>query len=577
MYAINANSNDLRGMLMEYKVFLLLRVYPEIALFVIIALGFFLGKLNLWGISLGAPLSVLIISILLGSVGIESIPVIGSLGFIFFVYSIGYQSGPHFFALFNRDSLGYVQIGIIMIASAFLVALGATWIFDFELGYLAGILSGSLTNTPMLAAAQDTVNSGILDTVLGYSSYAVENNIGIAYSVTYVIGMVGVIVLFRFLPSIFRFRIKESADQAMQNETLECDDQNELGLGGKGVPMTRTYRVSNSQSVGHSLMDLLFLQATGAVITQLLRNGQDIQLGPDTVLQENDYALVLGYNEAQIKAGKLLGEEIIDEILQEIPIETRNIILTNRKLKNVTLRDTGVTNAYSCITLKIIRDRVELPLSLDMKLRAGDYMVVSGTKDNLERLAKHIGHLERRMDETDLFAFSFGVIAGLFISYCSINLGNISFSLSAAVGLLISGLCIGWARTRHPVFGQVPGGARFLLRELGLLFFLTNVGLNAGPVFFKVIQSDGLFIILAGIVTAIVPVFVGILYGKYILKMNPAILIGAVAGGMTNPSAFKETLKHAGNNVPALGYSHVYAFSIVVLTLLGQIIMYMMS
>ncbi len=552
----------------------LLSTYPEMTLFLIIGIGYLFGKIGGWGIHLGSSIGVLFTALFFGHLGFTISPIVGTIGFVFFIYSVGYQAGPNFFSTFKTDGVRYIQIGVVIAAAAVGTALAGSFIFRLQPGFTAGVLAGGLTSTPTLAAAQDAVVSGLARIPVDLTADQVKSNIAVGYAVTYIFGLIGLILFLQFVPRFMGFSLEEEAQRYSSNRKRGGKDaDDEMGLGGKGMPSTRIFEVNNPDTIGRDLLDLKFLQATGSVIARLIRNGEDVELGPETVLMEGDRALVLGYNENLLKASHLMGREVLDTELEQTAFDTRRVLVTNERAFNCTLRDTGVTNSFACITHKVNRGGVELPVSLDMTIQRGDYLTVSGPATNLERLSAHLGQAEKPIHETDLLTFAFGIVAGLMVGYTTIKVGNLPIGIGSAGGLLIAGLIVGWARGINPFFGRVPAAARFILMELGLLLFLAGVGLRAGSGLVEGLRSSGLPLFITGVFVTLVPPTVGILYGKYVLKMNPAILMGAMCGGLTSTPALGVVTKLARSDIPAIGYVGVYAFANIILTLVGQLVM----
>jgi putative transport protein len=560
---------------MELDVVGLLKEHPEIMLFIIIGVGYLVGKTGAWGIQLGSSIGVLFIALVFGHYRFELSPIVGTLGFIFFIYSVGVQAGPHFFSTFRQDGVRYIQIGLVVAISAFLTARGMAWLWGLDPGYAAGVLAGGLTSTPTLAAAQDAVSSGLVSFPAGYTAHQIESNIAVAYAVTYIFGLIGLILFLQLAPRLLRVDlVKESQEAQKKLGDKHQDGDDERGMGRKGMPSLRTYSVTNPETIGKSLTDLRFLQTTGAVIAKLLRVDEEVTLGPETVLQEKDRVLVLGYNENQLLACDLLGKEVFDSHLMEnTAFDTQKFMVIRNEVSGKTLRETGITNQFACITHKVTRGGVDLPVSLDMIIQRGDYITASGPKENMERLGAHLGAAEKPIHETDLLTFAFGIAAGLFVGYITVKVGNLPLGIGSAGGLLTIGLIVGWARTIHPLFGRVPAAARYILMELGLLLFLAGVGVRAGGGLVEGLLHSGIPLFLSGALVTLVPALAGLVYGKVVLKMNPAVLFGATCGGMTSTPALGAVAKVAKSNVPAMGYVGVYAFANIILTVAGQLMM----
>ncbi len=559
---------------MQIDLISLLQNNTEMSLFVIIGVGYLIGRIGGWGIQLGSSIGVLFVALYFGHLGFSMSPIVGTIGFVFFIYSVGYQAGPHFFVAFREDGVRYVQIGLVIAATAFCTAILGALFFELEAGYAAGVLAGGLTSTPTLASAQAAIEAGMAYIPSGISAATVDGNIAVGYAVTYVFGLIGLIIFLQFIPRFLGFDLPEESVLYAENMSGgQRDADDELGLGTKGLPAVRIYEITNRDSIGKSLLDLKFLQTTGAVIARLRRGSEDVVLGPDTVLEEGDRAMILGYNPNQISSGILLGTETTDPDLEATQFSTSRIVVSNKDTIHKTLRDTGVTNVYACITHSVTRGGVDLPVSLDMIIQRGDHLTVSGPDINLERLVHHLGQKEKPVHETDLLTFAFGIVAGLFVGKITINIG-LPIGIGSAGGLLVAGLIVGWARGINPTFGRVPAAARFILMELGLLLFLAGVGLRAGSGLVDGILSAGPALFVTGIFVTLIPSIAGVLYGKYVLNMNPAILLGAMCGGLTSTPALGVITAQAKSDIPAIGYVGVYAFANIILTIAGQLIMF---
>jgi len=558
---------------MELDIFGILDAHRELGLFVILGLGYAVGKIGVRGVKLGSPMGVLFAGLFFGHHGFALSPLIGTLGFIFFIYSVGYEAGPRFFSSFQLDGVRYVQLGLVLAATAIGTTMLAAQVLSLAPGYAAGVLAGALTSTPTLAAAQDALTSGLVDPREGYTIETVKNNIAVAYAVTYVIGLAGLIVVLQILPRLLRLDLEGDARALAALASADKDGDDEMGLAGKGMPSLRIYEMRREQFYGKSLDDLKFLQATGAVICQLRRAETLIELGPDTRLEQGDHIVVLGYRANQIRAARIIGEEIDDPDLEKTPISTRQICLTNREVAGRTLRELGITNTYACITNRVMRGGVELPAQLDMRMEYGDYLVVSGPEPNLERVIAALGIAEPPEHQTDLLTFCLGIAAGLIVGYTTFKVGTLPLGIGTAGGLLVVGLLVGRLRGIHPLFGRVPPGARFLLMELGLMLFLAGVGVRAGAGLLAGLTSAGPSLVLSGVIVMLLPTLVGVAYGRYVLGMNSAILFGALTGGLTSTPALGAVKAQARSNVPAIGYAGVYAFANILLAIAGQLIM----
>ena len=254
-------------------------------------------------------------------------------------------------------------------------------------------------------------------------------------------------------------------------------------------------------------------------------------------------------------------------------MEIARVVVTNSELVGKALRSLRLEQHVSVVLLQIRRQRQKLPYSDDLELRRRDVLTMMGPEFAIERLARHVGHVERDVVETDLFTFALGIAVGIAIGTLTVTVGGISIGVGMAGGLLITGLVIGLLRSIWPVFGRVPSAARWVLMELGLLMFMAGVGLNSGGEIINVVQQAGFKLIGAGILVTLVPVLVGYFFAVGILKLNPVEALGGVTGSMTSGAALSVVTDAAQSNAPALGYTGAYAFANVILTLAGTLIM----
>jgi putative transport protein len=266
-------------------------------------------------------------------------------------------------------------------------------------------------------------------------------------------------------------------------------------------------------------------------------------------------------------------EEVLDPDLLNYQVTTREIVVTDIKVVGKTLKDLDMPNAYGCFATALTRASIDLPMDSGLPLQKGDRLEVVGEKDNLQRLAKAIGFVEQDLEETDLVTFAFGMIAGTLIGLVSLQFGGVSIGLGTAGGLLVVGIIIGYLGSVMPTFGRVPAAARYVLMELGLMLFMAGVGLDAGGGVIQVLVSVGPHIIVGSVFVTLLPPFVAYLVGRWLLRMNPALLLGSITGAMTSTPALNVVTEAARSGVPALGYAGTYTFASVLLTFAGTLMM----
>jgi len=540
-----------------------LRDQPIALLFVILALGYLIGKTKIRGFEFGPVPGVLFAGLVFGHLGFEFIPAAQTFGFVMFIFSVGFQAGPSFFEVVRREGAKYFLLSIAVAATGFGLAGAMSSLFDFPVGTAAGLLAGAMTTTPTLAAAQDALQSASFVLPDGITTEEAVRNVTTAYAITYLFGLVGLIVIIRTLPRLLGIDLPAEAEK----------------IGATAVPVApserislRAYRVEQTELVGVPLVELRKRLPVGAALVRLRRSGEFLEVGDDTVLELGDEISVVGKLGRFVEAPQLVGPEITDPALLDMKTESAEIVLTRKEAIGITLGELGATDSYECFLTGVGRLGVELPLENSLALKRGDVLAVTGPSANVERLAAQLGHLERPIEETDLLTLALGITVGLALGTLSITIGGISVGLGTAGGLLTTGLLIGYLRSLRPTFGRIPTAARWVFMELGLQMFMAGVGVSAGSGIIDTLISVGPALVLCGIVVTVVPVAVGWMVGSLLLRLNPAVLLGAITGAMTSGAALSVVNSAARSSVPALGYTGAYAFANIILTIAGTLI-----
>ncbi len=563
---------------MELDIAALMNDKPVILLFLIIGTGYLIGKIKIRGFELGSAAGVLFSSLFLGHYGFNLPPIVQSIGFVFFIYSVGFQSGPRFFYTFKKDGARYITLALVVAAVAFGTVLLFQSLFGFDKGYAAGILGGALTSTPTLAAAQDALVGGMVTLPEGMSAKAVNANITVGYAITYVFGLVGLLFFMRVFPRLLGIDLsKEAAELTKKMNVLDDDDdddENESSLHGREAPIVRTYKVVEGCVCSQSLGELHFITSTGCVILKIKRDNKLLDPTVDFQLQKGDVVAVAGAFDDQLKAQQLIdGREVFDEDLKAFAIVTSVVVVSKRDLVGKALPETGIASRYGCLVDKLTRFGLDIPISGQLKIEKGDHIVLTGIKQNLDEVIKLLGQPERPVHETDLLTFAFGIVGGIILGTVTVKLGKLPLGIGMAGGLLISGLLVGHLRAQNPTFGRVPAAARFILMEMGMLFFLAGVGLSAGHGLLEGLRTVGPQVFITGVFVTVLPMTAGFAFGRVVLKMSPVILLGGLAGSITSTPALAIINKNAKSTLPSLGYAGAYAFANILLTIVGQIAM----
>ncbi len=557
---------------MELDLLEILHKSEPLALFVCIGLGYWVGNLSIGPIQLGAGGGVLLFGIVFGHLGFSASPAIGTIGFIIFIYSVGLQAGPRFFSVFATDGTKYIALAFFVAILGYGLAKALAAFAGLDPATAAGIMAGALTSTPTLIGAQTAVESGAVTIPPGETAESLVQTISIGYAITYVFGTVGLMLAIRFMPGWLKLDLP----------TIASDFARERGYDDGGTaqdvsqrPLVRVYEVVSEAFIGRTLQAISDELREDEVVLRIKRADELFEPEPDFVFERGDrFSLLATPNRHRQQRERFnVREDIMDDDLLESRIDVEEIILTKDAAVGKSPDALGINDRYGCFLSSIRRSQVELPLEESTTMQIGDVLTVAGERSMLDRLIDQIGLVEAKVQETDLVAFAAGISIGLFIGLITVKLGGLDIGLGSAGGLLITGIVIGYLRSRNPTFGRVPPAARFILMELGLVFFLVGVGLRAGGGIVDALQSAGPPIIVIGIIVTLSPLVLGFAFGRIVLRLNPAVLLGALTGAMTSTPALGVVQDAAKSSIPALGYAGTYAFANILLTMAGAAIM----
>lgn len=545
-----------------------LRANSVMLLFCILAIGYLIGKTKIGNFELGPISGVLFAGLIFGHFQFKASPSLQSLGFSIFIFSVGLQAGPRFFAVMRQDGLKYFVLALMIGATGISSALIASRVFGLDPGYAAGALAGGLTSSPTLAAAQQGVSTGAVSVPEGYSAQQILGNISAGYAITYLFGLLGLIVIIERLPKLAGIDLPEEAGM------LEKSDSGATGsapLSPSDI-LVRAYRVEESQMLGMTLADLERLVEDIAHVRKIKRDGAFIPLLPETVIRKGDLVSMIGLRERVKNVIPRIGHEVSDPDLLDYSPEPSRLVIINKDVVGSTLGSLRILPKYGCFVSHVSRSGQTLEARPSLALQKGDVLSATGPADELDRLGELLGHAEREVIETDLVTFSLGISGGIFIGAITITIAGVTIGLGTPGGLLAAGIAIGFLRSIHPTFGRVPEAVSWIFMELGLLIFMAGVGVTAGRQIIATIQTAGLSIFMCGVIIAVTPIFVGFIFGSKVLKLNPVLLMGAITGSLTSGAALSIVKNAARSDMPALGYTGAYAFANVILTIAGTII-----
>lgn len=546
-----------------------LRSYPELAIFLSLAIGFSVGSRKIAGFSLGNVTATLLAAVVIGQLGITISPNVKAAFFILFIFAIGYGVGPQFMSGLSKEGPKQIGFSLVVLALCLIAPLICARLAGLDLGYTAGLYAGSQTISASIGVASDQIAR------LGLSPEQVKtynDQIPIGYAVTYIFGTIGsAIILAQLGPKLIGVDLAQA-----------CKDY-EAELGGGTSPEAgltsayraielRAYRVSGDRTVAGLPVREIW-PGLRVFVERLRRGPKIIEADADTVLKPGDIVAISGRREHLVETINPLLEEVQDRELLDLPAEFVDVFITNRKINGKTLQElSGSEWARGVYLRKIMRNMVEIPVLPGTQVLRGDILTLVGSRRHVELAIQHLGYPDRAVETTDVAFLGAGIVLGGLVGALSYKVGGIPISLSTTGGALLAGLVLGWLRTIRPVFGRIPGPALWLMNTLGLNVFIAVVGITAGPGFVAGLREVGLTLFLWGAVATSVPLILAVYIGRYVFKFHPAILFGACAGARTTTAALGMIQEAAKSKIPALGYGMPYAVGNTVLTIYGMVI-----
>jgi putative transport protein len=552
--------------------------YPELSVFLAISVGYLIGGIRLGGFSLGPVTGSLFAGILIGQ--FADVPIAGmakSFLFLLFLFGIGYSVGPQFLQALKRDGMKPVLLAIVVCVTGLLTAIAVARILGLDPGFSAGLLSGSLTESPAMGTATEAINALPLPEADRARFVA---RIAVADAVCYIFGALGVILFCSAVgPRLLGINLVAEALKLEQ----------ELGMtrtaaGGASAWHRfelRAYRVAeNAPIVGASMIDAeARLPEQRLFIQRLRRRETIIEAAPEILIEAGDIVAVSGPRETLVRVLGPRAEEIEDRELLDIPVSTANVLLTSGELRGRSLADIAKLGWTRSLYLRgITRGGHDIPLAPGITVERGDVVRLVGPESVVSRAAKQIGVTVAPTTSTDFFVLGLAIfLGGLVGVVVAFPIGDTRISLSASVGTLLAGLLVGHLRTRFPLFGRIPDAAVSLMTALGLSAFVAMTGLHAGPIFVSAVSEAGIGLLFGGMVVTLLPMIVGLYVGRYLLRMNPILLLGGLAGAQTMTAAMAAVQERSGSTVAVLGYTPAVPIGHILLTTWGTVIVNVMA
>ncbi len=544
---------------------------PEIFLFIAITIGTLLGRVRFRGFALGATACILLVAVILGQFGTIVIsPVLRSIFFGFFVFTIGYRCGPEFFASLSFRTLTQVVLALFIGGCGLVIVLIFAFLLRLDAGTAAGLAAGALTQSSVIGTAIGALGQ------LGLSPQAFaqqEANVAAGYAVTYIMGYILVLLFVPFVaPRLMGINLRE--------EAAKLEASLASGRGNRSTNLAfrkfqaRAYLVK--AGADRAVREIERKIGRRTVVERIIRMGREIAVRPSTKLKANDQILLAGPSGAIVAAAPTLGQEIEGrELFQTATGQALDVYVTTRDLHGRTLAEIADRigdRARGVFLSKLTRRGLDVPLGPQTRIYVGDVMTLVGIAKDLENVASSVGQIISTSDRADVAFLAAGLAVGFLMGLLSFTVASVPLTLGGAGGALIAGLFCGWFRSRRPTLGAYPAPAQQILSDFGLGAFIAAIGLANGPAAVAAIQAHGFVLLGAGIVVTLIPMTLGTLFAHRVLGMNPVIICGALAGAMTVDAAVSGACEVAKSQTPVLGVAVPYGMANVVLTMLGPII-----
>ncbi|WP_210524107.1 aspartate:alanine exchanger family transporter [Pantoea ananatis] len=538
----------------------LFHTHPEMAVFLTLALGFWLGNIRFGGrFSLGVVTSTLIAGLIVGQCGVTLPGVMESLFFDIFLFTVGYTVGPLFVRALRGEGVNHVLFTLIVCLSGF----GAAWVLAALMGYptpvAAGLLAGGYTNSSVVGVASGLLNRSTAAALLP-----------VAYAVTYPFGTAGS----AWFLSVAAPRLLHVS---LQDACEDYEKRHAAGDDSRSAPVEYEIRsfILNDTLAGLSVKDaekqlghaLFFRQVYSA-------DGNRAQAcEAETILKKGDRVTLEGRQDAFVCYQHLTGPEFFDNTVAPYRPVIHDIILNRPSLREETLnacvQQTLSAPAQGVFMTHIYRQGHQVRPSEELRLQTGDIISVRGPLDAVSRLANEVGVVQRKTDRSDMAFMCAGVFLGCLAGTLTVTLHGIPVSLGTSVGAILAGILCGCWHESRPDVGGLPDAAKWVFSNLGMNGFIAVVGINAAPGFVSGLMQYGLSLFLCGAVVTLLPLITGLVLGRYVFKFDPAILLGLCAGARSSTASLGALQEVAKSQVPAIGYTTGYAVSRIVMSVLA--------
>ncbi len=558
--------------------FTLLASSPYILLFFTVGLAVWIGRQTIAGYGLGMVASAIIVGCGLSvwasvyGLKLELDNFTRLLFYYLFMYGVGLRVGPSFVNSLGGDGLKFTLLAIVSCVLGLAITVLGAKLLGLPPGAAGGILAGSQTMSASIGSAEQAALSGVLTLPPGTTPADVSAMIALSYGITYIWGTVGIVLITKYLPRWWGIDASAAAkDYEKANGVASGDGPIITGWRSSGA---RAYRLENAEWNGRTIGDLLSRYPQYR-IGNVLRDGVPVGVEPNVVLQTGDVIALGGTPEALTANMGLLGPEVADRAALDVQLDRADILVTNKAMLSKTYAEMRALPGVDQLQVVAIeRGGVPIPIGTTTTLQRMDIVTVVGLKSAVNGVGSLFGRIVRPSVATDLLTLSVGMILGFLIGAIEFPAFGASIGLGNAGGLLVSGILVSSLSSRLRFFGNTPTAARNVLEDLGLIVFVAIVGINAGNSLLA--QLTGILavkIFVVGFLACSIPPILVWAIGFHLFKLNPAVLMGGVAGARSHSGPCREATVEIQSNVPWIGFPVAYAVSGVLLTVFGYFAM----
>ncbi len=555
-----------------------LRQYPEIAIFISLAFGYYFGSFTYKGLGLGAVTATLIAAVIIGQLGIEVTGPLKPFFFLMFLFAIGYAVGPQFVRGIAKDGLPQALYAAVVCVFCLLAAYLAAKLAGYDVGSAAGLYAGSQTISASMGLATDAINR------LGLppeETKALLDAMPVAYAVTYIFGTLGsAIVIAMIGPALLGIDLEAACKR------YEEKHGGKKVAGGPGTAWhqfeLRAYRaMQGARIIGKTVAEAESLLPEHRLFIQRIRRGDEIlDATSDVVVQDGDVVAIVGRRDALVDLIGQAAQEVNDRELQAVPIEGLDVYVTAKDVDGKTLAElAGQPWARGVFLRKITRGATatDIPILAGTQVQRGDILTLVGRTLDVAKATKALGYPDKQTDVADVMFIGAAIAIGALVGALVYNVGGVPLTLSTSGGALISGLFFGWLRSVRPKFGRIPSPTVWFMNSVGLNVFIAIVGLSSGPKFVAGLQQLGFGLFLWGIFATTLPLILAMYVGKYLFRFDDAILLGAVSGARTTTASLGMVNDRAQSQIPGLGYTVTYAVGNTLLTIWGMVLVILLT